>query len=332
MIILLASTTVSVDRWRKFMISSCQAYRPYIISVLLLSIGCSGDNDSPPISDFADNCAGFDNPSQLDTDGDGMGDACDADDDGDGFSDENDPAPLNNSIPGDFSTPETILDDVRVQDALNAAESAGAIVSTEMSDTPPDISGYYVRNESNGVFIATGTGTDIGRRLTGEEARFEQSADNLINSASVDTANLQPVAFSIEEGSIVRGEGNRFTIYSRARSTCTEAGSDYDIFTININSAEIDDETDDIVGMRGLTVTVDVAGDLTNACAARFVGQSELPGEWGVFDAPRHTRAEVTSLRSMCVDGDAAYVPTETWVGSDGLSCSCTLDYQISCR
>jgi hypothetical protein len=48
--------------------------------------GCS-DSDRDDVPDFVDNCPIDWNPSQLDTDGDQLGDSCDADDDGDGLPD-----------------------------------------------------------------------------------------------------------------------------------------------------------------------------------------------------------------------------------------------------
>jgi len=45
------------------------------------------DPDGDGAAYLADNCLGVANPDQLDTDNDGMGNACDDDDDGDGFSD-----------------------------------------------------------------------------------------------------------------------------------------------------------------------------------------------------------------------------------------------------
>lgn len=60
------------------------------------------DGDSDGVFDFADNCPLVSNPSQTDTDGDGLGDACDSDMDGDGWSNATDCAPLDDTL---WSTP-----------------------------------------------------------------------------------------------------------------------------------------------------------------------------------------------------------------------------------
>ena len=59
------------------------------------------DSDVDGVVDDSDNCPNTANADQLDTDGDGLGDACDADDDGDGVVDINDPWPLDARYKGD---------------------------------------------------------------------------------------------------------------------------------------------------------------------------------------------------------------------------------------
>ncbi len=52
------------------------------------------DADADGVPDRNDNCPSISNPAQTDTDGDGLGNACDPDDDGDGLADALDCAPL----------------------------------------------------------------------------------------------------------------------------------------------------------------------------------------------------------------------------------------------
>ena len=59
-----------------------------------LVTGTPIDTDGDGVPDSSDNCPGVSNTDQTDTDGDAVGDACDADDDGDGVADASDNCPL----------------------------------------------------------------------------------------------------------------------------------------------------------------------------------------------------------------------------------------------
>ena len=56
----------------------------------LVTVGIVPDEDDDGVWDEQDNCPVVANPDQTDTDGDGLGDACDADDDGDAVADADD--------------------------------------------------------------------------------------------------------------------------------------------------------------------------------------------------------------------------------------------------
>jgi len=76
----------------------------YIVNPITLFYGASPDSDGDGLGDSRDNCPAIynpadmkldrDNPVQIDTDGDGAGDACDSDDDGDGTDDAFDDCPI----------------------------------------------------------------------------------------------------------------------------------------------------------------------------------------------------------------------------------------------
>jgi hypothetical protein len=284
-----------------------------------------------PDSGLADNCPGVDNPDQKDTDGDGIGDACDPDDDNDGFQDEDDPAPLDRKTPGDYSTPDAILGDPRVSAALAAARQAGVEIPAHLERQPPSVVGYYLKPEGSGDTPATGDGTNVGRKIGGKERRLTRAGDGLIDAAGIEFVAGAPVAFSPARGQLVRGVGNEITVYSRSRAVCTQAGSSYTTLTIGITSATIEPATGNWLNVKDLSVTIATAGVLTDACSTRYSGNSELQGGWRAATWPLMQKVELSALAFMCKDGNQGYVPGETWSRADGTPCDCSSSYAVEC-
>jgi len=79
----------------------------------LNSCGLNPDSDGDTVPDTADNCPSDYNPDQTDSDGDGIGDACDDDDDGDTVPDTAD------NCPSDYNPDQTDSDGDGIGDACD---------------------------------------------------------------------------------------------------------------------------------------------------------------------------------------------------------------------
>lgn len=289
-------------------------------------------NSSIPSEPAPDNCPGIDNPSQLDTDGDGAGNACDDDDDNDGFKDNEDPDPLDVLTPGDFSTPEAILSNPLMQDAIAAASSQGFEIRTDQGLNPPDLTGYYVGDILNNSVVASSSNLDIGRSLLPEEVRVTSKVGNFLDRASVAFEGNDKIGYLLGTGSIIRGEGNNFTAYSRSKVTCTENNSDYSVFAVSVTSGTLDPSSGDILNTKNMNATVDTMGELTPICSARILFGNQTVSGWSASTYNVQRKTDVNNLQHMCISENVGYVPTETWTHSGGMSCSCTDEYTVSCQ
>ena len=270
--------------------------------------------------------------TEQDTDGDMLPDSVDIDDDNDGFLDDDDPDPLNQSIPGDFSTPQTILGNPIVQSALAQAAAQGFSIETIETENPPLIDGYYIEPENSTVFVATDNGDSIGDTRNGAEFRYDQLDNNTINGAVVNVRQSSPTSYSLSSNALLRGTGNRFTRYSRSRVTCTVDGSNFSVLFVGISTAQLEFSTGDFMDRERISISVATFGEPTQVCNQLIAGGAEVVGGWSASIGPRVRRVQTSELQFMCVDEENAYAPTEVWTSSNGSSCSCTTEYTTSCQ
>lgn len=276
-----------------------------------------------------DNCHGDDSNDQTDTDADGQGDVCDEDDDQDGFLDDQDPAPLDTDVPGDFSTPEKVLADPRVEAAIEGLRDAGFEFEPRLEKDAPDITGYFRKEDGEGEFVANSGGGGIGAGIVGYEFRTRLTENSTLESSKISFTSGAPISYSIVTSQTLRGKNKKYTIYTTTRSVCTENGSDHTRFSVAIDSGSVD-ENGNLIDNMSLSATVATQGQLTPECASRANGLTENENEWSASLVPLQSKVAAAELEYMCVDGDAAYVPTERWSEGDE-TCECSLEYEVAC-
>jgi hypothetical protein len=260
-------------------------------------------------------------PTSPDSDGDGLVDACDPDDGNDGFSDSQDPWPMDVARPGDYSTPEKILAAPAVVAALAAAKKAGAELAIQTGTTPPELTGHYIKWFGEGRGIASSDRRAVGMRLSGSESRLTVRK-GIATGAWVSFVPDRRLSFGVNEITLVRGQGDLYTLYEMRRVPCSDGKGTK--LMVSLLSGTWDSTAGRRRDERSLSVVVQMDG---KSSAAECKDKA-----WWVDHTPEIVQVEPGALNFMCRDGATAYVAGESWTRPDDSTCMCTSDFQVSCK
>ena len=230
----------------------------------------NSDTDGDGIENDSDNCSSVANEDQLDTDSDGMGDACDTNDDGDGFSDEVDNCPLvvnADQLDTDSDGSGNACDDDDDGDGVLDSADAFPLDSTETVDTDSDGIGNNADDDDDGDGVSDATDlfpldatetVDADGDGTGDNADTDDDNDGLSDVADAFPFDASEQADSDSDGTGNNADAFPFDASEQSDSDGDGTGDNADAFptdateTIDTdddglgNNADTDDDGDEV--------------------------------------------------------------------------------------
>lgn len=209
------------------------------------------DTDGDGIPDSSDNCPNTPNPSQTDTDGDDIGDACDSDIDGDGIANEIDGDMDNGAFTDESLTPSVnftdeniggttagyIVDSADLTITVEDADPEGVLVSTSggAGTATVNVCGFdhYFTDGDSAVLTCTSLRTQV---LTGEiEIHLNDDISVIVPEGGEATVTEDDGEFNVEN----TGDENApdITVVVEGETKVLEPGVSY-------HSAQIDGDLD----------------------------------------------------------------------------------------
>jgi len=202
------------------------------------------DSDGDGVCTPTDNCPNTPNPAQTDTDGDGIGDACDPDDDGDGVPDGGDACPLLAEDPDGIADSDGCPDtDVGVTVTKDETYDVDVSVDTIKHVTITVTNGNYAANVLVHILAVSQIGSCEVRLVPQPgDSYSEFYTDEVPGGSNPDTLNSQI------ERTVSMAAGQVLTLNYDYVIHCFQASSHTNVFELQVDALPLNPVVEENLG------------------------------------------------------------------------------------